>query len=109
MSEKQIKPLSPKEIIDGLDKIIPEFIIQAVNNLLKKEYRGGHVTIKAKDIIKESLSLYSGDDKMTADKIYKEKWMDFETLFEKHGWDVTYDGPAYNETYDAFYKFAPKK
>lgn len=105
MNNKAIKPISPKEIMENLDEIIPNAVIQAVNELLKEKYRGSEVTIKQKDIVSRAVSI----DNKLAGKIIENKYLDFESLYEKSGWKVSYDKPGYNESYDAFFKFSPKK
>ena len=35
--------------------------------------------------------------------------MDFEALYRESGWKVSYDSPAYDENYDAYFTFEPKK
>lgn len=106
----RVEALSPKEILDGLNDIIPGFIIEAVNNLLKKEFRGGYATILQKDISAEAIRIAATQGKtVTAQQIYDENWMDWEPIFRKAGWKVTYDKPGYNESYDASFEFKPKK
>ena len=34
---------------------------------------------------------------------------DFEPIYEKAGWKVSYDGPGYNESYDGYYIFKKDK
>jgi hypothetical protein len=103
----EIKPISPDEIIQNLDKIIPAAIIQAVNQLLMEKYRGtGEVTIKQKDIVERAVSI---DERLTSSIIFEKKYMDFEDLYRKSGWSVSYDKPGYNENYDAFFIFNKKK
>jgi hypothetical protein len=103
----EIKPISPDEIIQNLDKIIPAAIIQAVNQLLIEKYRGtGEVTIKQKDIVERAVSI---DERLTSSIIFEKKYMDFEDLYRKSGWSVSYDKPGYNENYDAFFIFNKKK
>ncbi len=99
---KEIKPISPSEIINNLGKIIPPIVIQAVNNLLTKNYRGSQVTILQDDIVNEIISL---DSAYTKDEIYGNKMLDFEEIYRKNGWSVEYDKPGYNETYSASFKF----
>lgn len=105
MSE-EIKPISPNEIMDNLTTIIPSVVIEAVNNLLKLKYRGDDVSIKQKDIIEEIQRL---DETMTNNVIFKNKYMDFESIYRKNGWNVVYDKPGYSENYDAYFKFSKKK
>lgn len=102
------KPLSPSEIENDMGNIIPEIIINAVNNLLKKEYRNGeHVILRQDDIIAEVRKL-SGDT-LSSDEIYENKWLDFEPLFNKSGWKVEYDKPGRGDDYEAYFKFTPKR
>ena len=103
---EKVKPLSPKDINNDMENIIPDVVIKAVNNLLKKEFRGSSVKLLQKDVISEISKL---DDSMTSKKLFDNNWMDFESLFKKYGWSVVYDGPGYNETYEPNYEFTPRK
>jgi hypothetical protein len=37
--------------------------------------------------------------------IFEKGLLDVETVYERAGWKVTYDKPAYNETYPATFRF----
>lgn len=103
----EIKAISPDEIIQNLDKIIPPAIFEAVNQLLMEKYRGtGQVIIKQKDIIEKAISI---DETLTSSIIFEKKYMDFEDMYRKSGWLVSYDKPAYDENYDAYFVFNKKK
>ena len=101
----EVKPLRPDEILSNLSKTTPTVIIAAVNNMLTKYFKGGSVTIKQKEIMAEILRL---DSSLTSEIISENKWVDFEEVYRQFGWSVSYDGPAYCETYDATFKFIPK-
>ncbi len=103
--ENEVKPISPSEILGNLDKIIPPVVIQAVNNLLMKQYRDGSVTILQDEIIQEIINL---DGAITRDQIFDNKWLDFEALYRQNGWSVEYDKPGYNESYTARFIFKKK-
>jgi hypothetical protein len=103
---KTIKPLSPQEVENSSGSFIPSIVIEAVNNLLKKKYRNGHMVILQRDLIKEIFTL---DPTMTRDNLFDNNWLDFEPLFRKVGWEVEYDKPGYNETYEPNFSFRPKK
>lgn len=105
-SEKEILPITPAEILADLPNIIPSFVFEAVNNLLKKKFRGGPVTIKQDAIMDEIAKLQST---YTRQEIYDNKWMDFESVYADYGWIVKYDKPGFRETYDAYFEFKPKK
>lgn len=111
MKREDIKALSPSEIkIQHSVLILPE-VIQAVNELLVKEFDGKYdVTLLQKDIIERTLQLCEMNNvEMTRSRLFSEKHMNFEAAFRKVGWEVVYDGPAYCETYEATFKFTPKK
>lgn len=102
-----IKALSPNEILDHRITVFPPEMIKAVNNLLMKEFNGSSATILSKDIVAEFMKLTNGE--YAQSEIFKNKWLDFETIFQKSGWKVDYDGPGYNESYAAKFNFTPKK
>ena len=97
-----MKPLSPSEVIKKSEDSIPDFVIEAVNNLLVKECHSGRIILKQKDIEREILRINPG---VCSDVLYTNHWMDFESLFRAVGWNVTYDKPGYNETYAPTYIF----
>jgi len=105
-SEKEILPITPAEILADLPNIIPSFVFEAVNNLLKKKFRGNSVTIKQDEIMSEIANLQKT---YTRQEIYDNKWMDFEKVYRDNGWNVEYDKPGYSENYDAYFKFSVKK
>lgn len=78
-----VQPISPDDIMGDMENIIPSFVIEAVNNLLRKKYRGEATTILQSDIVDEILLL--AKPKITKQKIFDEKWMDFEEVFRKMG------------------------
>lgn len=104
--KKEIKPITPSEIIENLEEILPPVVIQAVNYLLTKEYRGGEAKILQDEIITEIIRL---DGSYTRDQIFSEKMLDFEEIYRKNGWSVLYDKPAYNETFAANFIFKKKE
>ncbi|HUS50730.1 MAG TPA: hypothetical protein VMZ91_11240 [Candidatus Paceibacterota bacterium] len=103
---ERVEPIKPKDIMDNLSDVIHPAIITAVNEILKEQYRGNSATIKQKDIISRALTLCP---EITQNEIFDKKWMDFEHIFKKAGWDVKYDGPGYRESYDAYFVFSAKK
>ena len=44
----------------------------------------------------------------TRELVYPSRDSDIEDIFREAGWKVTYDKPAYNESYDAYFKFEGK-
>lgn len=104
--ENIIKPISPNDIMDNLEKIIPSVVIQAVNELLKTSYRGQAIVLKQEDIVNEIIKL---DGSLTRTIIFEKKYLDFEKIYENNGWVVEYDKPGFNEDYTPIFKFTKKK
>lgn len=92
-----MKPITPDEVVEAKLAQIPNSIIEIVNGLLTKNYNqgSGSATIKVKDIKAE----YLGEDP------FDNNWLDFKDIYRGAGWWVTFDRPAYFETYDAYFEF----
>lgn len=103
---KIIKPISPSELKDNLEKIIPKEVIESVNEILRENYRGsGSITIKAKEIVNRISSKMD----LTRETIYSRKYLDFENLYHKYGWNISYEQPDRDQSFDSYYTFTPKK
>ena len=97
-----MKPFSPEEAKSIALTNIPDEVISIVNNLLVQNLRNGnYASFLQKEIIDEYKKLYP-------DNIFNIKWLDFEELYEANGWKVTYDSPAYCESFPASFKFEKK-
>lgn len=100
----KVKPLSPQEINIEL----PNFVIEAVNIMIKKKYRGKQFTITCKEIIAAGRR---GTIHPDAKKDwYEEKWLGFEKIYIAEGWGISYTKPDYTERdFDSYYTFDPKR
>lgn len=97
--------ISPDDV--DLTNVIPKYVTDAVNKLIKKEYRGnGSFTIKQKDIISE----IKKKKKVTSQFLFDNHYLDFEEIYRNQGWKVGYEKPCYGDSdFDAYFKFTPKK
>lgn len=91
-----VQPVSPKTA----KKVIPDFVIEAVNELINENLSLRGFTIMQKHIIDRV--------KSKTDQDFDYAWLDFESVFEAAGWNVNYDKPAYCETYEPYFNFTPK-
>lgn len=98
-----MEPIKPEEVNELKKKLIPEVVIETVNELIAKNYRGKSAFIKQKDIV--SALLEKG---LTSVEVYDNNYLDFEDIYRAAGWKVEYDKPAYNESYDASFTFTVK-
>lgn len=105
-TDKIVAPIKPQEILDNLGNIIPSFVFEAVNNLLKQKFRGKPVKITQDEILDEIDLL---QDRYSREDIFDNKWMDFEKVYVDNGWCIKYDKPSYRENYDSYFEFSVKK
>lgn len=94
------KPIKPGQVV----KKIPPEVIEVVNEMIQEGWDGASVTIK-QDPLVARIAVKLNVPRQT---IFDKGWLDFESLFEKEGWRVTYDKPAYCENYEAFFRFQKK-
>ena len=103
-----MQPLSPEELKQSLP-IIPEEVIQVVNELLRNEYRPDEksVTILQEDIIKKLVNEHNMDRK----EIFNRKYLDFEMHFRDKGWTVVYHKPQCwaDESFSSYFEFTFSK
>ena len=87
---------------------MPPEVFEAVNELLSRTERNyaGERKILQKDIVKITHDKFKDS---TGESVkFDYKWLDIEEHYRHQGWIVTYDKPAYSESYDAFFIFKPK-
>lgn len=82
---------------------IPEEIITVFNDLIRRNFSGHIAVVKQEEVVEELYERYGMDRK----KIFKEHLLDVEDIYGEY-WDVVYDKPGYNESYDAFFEFKIK-
>ena len=102
------KPLTPNEALAEKKNYIHPKMIEAVNFLIVKNFTGGSFNIKQKEVVNKFLELTASEG-ITKDEVFNSKWLDFEKVFEEVGWKVSYDKPAYCETYEPSFNFKPKR
>jgi hypothetical protein len=98
-------PITPGAVVELQTGSIPDFVIDAFNELIVKNFKhgSGSATVLQDDVENMIKAKYES-------RGYCEtRWLDVEPLFEKIGWKVTYDKPGYNESYPASFLFVPKK
>ncbi len=103
-----MKPISPDEIIPS----IPEFVIEAVNTLLKEKYKcaTGKAVLIQDEVVEAILSAAEKNGQgLPRRALFGTGWLDFEHLYGQSGWEVVYAKPGYCDTFKANYTFTKKK
>lgn len=100
-------PITPEEIKNVIEDITPDFVIEAVNNLLKEKYRGEYIIkITGKEVLREILRCSPAD--ITEEIIYEKKYLNFELLYEKYGWIIKWISPDLDESFTPYYEIKRK-
>lgn len=102
-----VNPISPQEAHDKHEEeheaSIPDEVIEAFNELIKNNLHNYYAVVTQTAVIE--LALEKAGHRFSRTEIFDNKWLDIEKIFQKAGWKVTYDGPAYCEDYEATFKF----
>lgn len=100
---KPIKPISPQEIV----KPIPEqfnLVIESFNELIGENFNGVSSKFLANDVVNLIIEKTSCE----RNEVYKNGYLDIESIYEPHGWIVEYDQPSIGDSFPAYYKFTRK-
>lgn len=105
---KPVIPLTPKQVKEMHQKTIPEEIILAVNHLLVKGCSESRirVIIEQNEVIEQATTIMRNKGKtVERNDFFDKHWLDFEPIFRKAGWKVTFNKPGYNESFPAYWTF----
>lgn len=106
MEKEIVKPISPKDIMDNLDKIIPSAVIESINEFLKERFRNtGSVIIKKDELITRIKTKIG----VGRQEIIDNKWLDFESLYYENGWVVKYESPDRDENFEQRFTFSKRQ
>ena len=103
-----MKVYTPEDVKNKHNEMIPDFVITAFNDLLTENYADKGTVIKQDDAISRILQ-YSKDDELTREIILEKGWLDIEPLYQKNGWEVNYENPAFNDLFEPYFVFKPEK
>lgn len=98
------KPITPKEALSQIDTTKPDGVYEAFNELIVKHLDNGTAIIQQKDVAK----LIAKKTGKTQKEIFEKGWLNVEESYRKMGWKVSYDNPAFNETYEPTFEFRVK-
>jgi hypothetical protein len=96
--------ISPSEAEELQIRHIPPEVFETFNRFIAQKFFNGRARVLQKDIVNALVGRG-----LNRHQIYDEHWLDVEDAYRKKGWDVVYDKPAYNETYEASFEFKAKK
>lgn len=100
---KQGVPISPDDIPAAKETVFPPFVYDCFNKCITQKYTNGRATVYLKDVtplIKDACK----ENNIP----FHTDFLNIEEVYRAQGWNVVYDGPAYCESYDAYFVFSKK-
>ncbi|HZJ65947.1 MAG TPA: hypothetical protein VFD36_20710 [Kofleriaceae bacterium] len=101
-----MSPLRPEDVVDKKRDRMPKEVIAAFDELIAEKWDGREAVIPQPEVIeriKQKLVTLSGDD------VIGRGYLDIEPIYEKVGWKVEYDKPAFNEAGTATFTFTKRR
>lgn len=95
------KPISPNDVAAAKAYFLPPEIFDVINELIALNFTFGGATVYLKDIQQKYNDRYGAN--LPAGQL------NVEEAYEFMGWNVTFDKPAYNESFDSYFRFTPKR
>lgn len=100
-----VKPISPKDVVTAKQESLPDQVMEAFNELIAENWKESHSKFKQKEVLMR-IKIKFQSTTMTEDQILDNNWLDVEEVYRKAGWNVIYDSPAYNESYEPTFEFS---
>ncbi len=97
-----VKPISPDEVVQKKKTSFPDFVLEAFNELITKNFRGKSAIIKQNDVV----NLIVSKGAIDIDAVFAAHYLDVEDVYRDAGWKVSYDKPAYCEDYEPTFTFS---
>ena len=98
--EGSVQPIRPEDIASEKEMIYPDAVLEAFNELIARNFVDGMSRVLQKAVVQ--LMVEKGLD---INDIDKNGWLNVEDIYSEYGWDVEYDKPGFNESYDASFTF----
>jgi hypothetical protein len=101
-----LSPIKPHEVVGKEQEITPDYVIAAFNELIAKNWNGTYSVVGQRSVVTPILKKAEEAGACIYDRnIYDNHWLDVEEIYRAVGWQVEYDKPGYNETYEPTFTF----
>lgn len=97
-----IRPITPDEVAAEQQKYIPDYVFNAFNAIIAKNWNGYSSSFSQTDVIIHILKLSNeidavidapkrkAEDKLTRQKIFDNNYLNIEKIYSLYGWNVQY-------------------
>jgi hypothetical protein len=99
-----VAPISPNEVEQMPEKAFPDFVLEAFNDVIQRNYRNGRAHFAFDEVVKEIVK--RSPKRLTKDQVYAKNYLDVEQVYRKQGWRVESDSPGFNESGTSTFTFS---
>lgn len=99
-----VKPVSPDEVLQLKTETIPDVVFETFNELIVERAQRGTIVISQSEVVDKLV-----ERGLERSEIFNRHWLDIEDAYKAAGWQVLYDKPGYNESYEATWTFSKKR
>lgn len=99
-----VLPIRPNQVGEAKGKVLPPEVIQCWNDMIALKAVGGRAVVLIGEI-SEAIAAKMG---VSTRQVAKNNWLDVEDLYRSVGWEVRFDRPASDESYEANFTFEEK-
>jgi len=100
------EPITPQEAAGKKRDLLPEFVLEAFNDLIALKWDGRNSSFTQDEVIERIIAKANpADTKRFQEKMFNEGWLDVAGIYQLAGWIVTFDRATYGENYSSFYVF----
>jgi hypothetical protein len=101
---QNVKPITPDEIAKSRASEIPDEVIDAFNDLLKKKFDGEQAIIEQIEVV-HAIMVKMDLKPEDREVIFAERWLNIAPLFGPAGWRVVVHEPHVGNERPAYYTF----
>ena len=95
-------PISPSEVVEQKAEHIPDEVFAVWDRMIAANWKNHCSVVMQSDIVEALIPLTGHHTRI---EVFDKGWLDIEDIYRAVGWNVTYDKPAYNESYPASFTF----
>lgn len=104
LSTGNIQPIKPEDVVSEKLRIFPDAVIQSFNELIAQDIASGSARVLQEKVVER---IQEKDPSLKEEDMIDNGWLNVEEIYRQAGWDVKYDSPAYDESFEPFFTFKP--
>ena len=103
-----VKPITPQEAEKKFQEQLPDFVIEAFNQLLSEKIGvSRRCTITQEEAVARIIAeAAKADVELNCQTIFDKHYLDVEDAYRAAGWEVDFDKAGYNETRPSIFTFS---